>query len=57
MEGEGCVARGDPQAAVEGASSFPGSLKSAEISANQESEWVSESSLNRACSWALPYTM
>lgn len=39
-------ARGDPQAAVVGDFSFPardgGSLKSAEISANQESEWMSE---------------
>lgn len=45
-EGGDCVARGDPQAAVAGGFSFPGrdggSLKSAEISTNQESERMSE---------------
>ena len=45
-EGGACVARGDPQAAVEGGFSFPGrdggSLKSAEISGNQGSKWMSD---------------
>ena len=42
----GCVTMGDQQAAVEESFSFRGrdggSLKSAEISASQENEWMSE---------------
>lgn len=52
--GEGWAARGEPQAAVGGAFSFPGSLKSAEISANQESKGASEASLSVTCNWSFP---
>lgn len=50
VEGEGCAAREDPQAAAEGAFSLPdrdaGSLKSAEISVNRDNKWGQKSGLN-----------